>query len=202
MQHIWFGPKLSKNPSWHKYSIAGERDFYGLVDELSSWSFLLKPLAAMFSSRGRRFRQNMKGAEEFLIPKMRDHVQQQQRPTGEKTASKDEDWVQWWTQAAQLDTTYQAPIARQCELIMYIFFDAVVALRIQLCMEVFDLATYPEYVEPLRQEIREKFDIAKEPTSTRTLGSMTKLDSWMKESLRMNPPSRRKWQAGSPRLRS
>ncbi|KAL8973711.1 MAG: hypothetical protein Q9197_002046 [Variospora fuerteventurae] len=190
MQRVWFGPELSKNPSWHVYSIAGERDFYSLANELSHWGFLLKPIAAMLSPRGRRFRKNMVGAQDFLVPMIRDYLQQHQDAKGEEKDEKPvEDWVKWWTHAAQLDTTYRAPIDRQCELIMYTFYDATFALRFQLSMELFDLAAYPEYIEPLRQEIREKFDTAEDPASISTLRSMSKLDSWMKESLRMNPPT-------------
>ncbi|KAL9601588.1 MAG: hypothetical protein Q9219_002422 [cf. Caloplaca sp. 3 TL-2023] len=190
MQRVWFGAELSQDSGWHRYSVMGERNFYAIADELSEWHFLLKPLAARFSPRIRRFNENMIGAQKYLIPMIRKHTEQQESPKyEEKDGGPAESWIKWWTQASRLDSTYQATMDRQCELIMYTFYDATFALRWNLSMGLFDLAAYPEYIEPLRQEIREKFDTAQNPASISTLRSMTKLDSWMKESLRKNPPA-------------
>lgn len=53
---------------------------------------------------------------------------------------------------------------------------------------MYDLAVRPEYVAPLREEIREILAAHGGEMSTHALQQMLKLDSFMKESLRLSPP--------------
>ncbi|KAK1635049.1 cytochrome P450 [Colletotrichum phormii] len=51
---------------------------------------------------------------------------------------------------------------------------------------LYDLAAYPEYTEELRKEVVEVLESSGGIFTKQSLGEMKKLDSWMKESLRMN----------------
>ncbi|KAK1705635.1 cytochrome P450 [Colletotrichum acutatum] len=53
---------------------------------------------------------------------------------------------------------------------------------------LYDLAAYPEYTEELRQEVVEVLESSGGIFTKQSLAEMKKLDSWMKESLRMNAP--------------
>lgn len=53
---------------------------------------------------------------------------------------------------------------------------------------MYDLATHPEYVEPLREEIREAAR-ANGGWNKTSYAHLRKLDSFLKESQRFNPPS-------------
>jgi Cytochrome P450 len=52
---------------------------------------------------------------------------------------------------------------------------------------LYDLIAYPEYVEPLRQEIETL--VSAEGWKYSTLAKMEKLDSFLKESIRCHPIS-------------
>jgi ent-kaurene oxidase len=65
---------------------------------------------------------------------------------------------------------------------------AIHTTNMQLSHALFDLAAYPEYLEPLREEAKTVFQA--EPNGVWTKNGMAKLrklDSFMKESQRMNP---------------
>ena len=53
---------------------------------------------------------------------------------------------------------------------------------------LYDLCAHPEYFEPLREEI-EPIMLAKHDLDKQSFLKMKKLESFMKESQRMNPPS-------------
>ena len=57
---------------------------------------------------------------------------------------------------------------------------------------IYDLAMMPEYLEPLRNEIREALPDGWENASQSALHKLKRLDSFMKESQRCNPPGHRK----------
>jgi cytochrome P450 len=60
-------------------------------------------------------------------------------------------------------------------------------LLTRIC-SLYDLAVSPEYIKPLREEIRAVMAEHGGTITTRGLQQMMKLDSFMKESLRFNPP--------------
>jgi cytochrome P450 len=49
----------------------------------------------------------------------------------------------------------------------------------------YNLAAYPEYIEPIREEI--EFAIKNEGLTKKSLTRMCKLDSFIKETMRMHP---------------
>ena len=55
----------------------------------------------------------------------------------------------------------------------------------------FDLCARPEYIEPLREEVRGAVQTGGGMWSKTALTKMRKLDSFVRESQRMNPPSLR-----------
>jgi hypothetical protein len=61
----------------------------------------------------------------------------------------------------------------------------------QLAHTLYDLARYPEYVEPLQEEINQVLgeDGPEAVISKKALFKLTKLDSFLREVQRMNPPS-------------
>lgn len=60
--------------------------------------------------------------------------------------------------------------------------------RTDVLHSMYDLAVLPDYIEPIREEIRAVMTEHGGIINTRGLQQMMKLDSFMKESLRFNPP--------------
>ena len=64
------------------------------------------------------------------------------------------------------------------------------------CQALFQLCEHPEYISELREEVRNVVEDDKGWRKT-TLTKLRKLDSFLKESQRVHPPSLREWSPGS-----
>jgi cytochrome P450 len=69
-----------------------------------------------------------------------------------------------------------------------LIFAAVHTTTLTTTNILYTLATTPEYVEPLREEIRNAMADNEGTINSRALGQMLRLDSYMKEVGRMYPP--------------
>jgi cytochrome P450 len=65
---------------------------------------------------------------------------------------------------------------------------------------LYDLCVHPEYLEPIREEIKEVLDGKGAVWDLDGFGRLWKLDSFMKESQRVNPPSLRVYHPCPPLL--
>lgn len=92
-------------------------------------------------------------------------------PTSQKekaSSGRPSDFIQWMLDASQNEL---CTLERQCQLLLDIATDASFATSLSLTHISFDLATYPEYIQPLREEFTEK--IARSQDITRaTLSSI------------------------------
>jgi cytochrome P450 len=70
-----------------------------------------------------------------------------------------------------------------------LIFAAVHTTSLTTTNTLYTLAVTPEYVEPLREEIRNAMAENGGKITTRALQQMVKLDSYMKEVVRVYPPA-------------
>jgi cytochrome P450 len=70
-----------------------------------------------------------------------------------------------------------------------LIFAAVHTTSLTTTNTLYTLAVTPEYVEPLREEIRNAMADNGDKVTTRALQQMVKLDSYMKEVVRVYPPA-------------
>ncbi|KAL8801180.1 MAG: hypothetical protein Q9182_004628 [Xanthomendoza sp. 2 TL-2023] len=183
---IFFGPVLCRDQDFLKITLEGENDFYGVAYAVAKWPLLLRPLAAKIVPRARALKQNYHAMAQYLRPVLEERlrawpVEQKEKTTGPRP----NDFIQWMLDASR---TEPCSLERQCQILLDITTDATLATTQFLTHGAFDLATWPEYVQPLRDEYADMLQRPQDMTRA-SMTNLGKLDSFLKESLRMNPQS-------------
>lgn len=120
---------------------------------------------------------------QFLQPVLENRLQAWPTEQKEKASGRPSDFMQWMLDASQ---TQPCTLERQCQLLLDIATDAAFATNLSLTHISFDLATHPEYIQPLREEFGDMIERPQDITRA-TMASLGKLDSILKESHRMSP---------------
>ena len=170
------GLELSRNQAWIKATIGSTDDAVLGAQRIKVWPSLLKPLVARYIPEISRCKQHYEDARKIIVPilEAREHIPELQRPN---------DFLTWMTDEAkgsEKDKTFLA------DMTLNISFTALFTSTAAVLQLLYDLCSMPEYIEPLREEIRSiqeqygKLDRV-------AIGQLYKLDSFMKESQRFNP---------------
>lgn len=128
-------------------------------------------------------KQNYQAMARFLRPVLERRLQAWPAERKEKESGRPSDFMQWMLDASQ---TQPCTLERQYQLLLGNATDAAFATNISLTHISFDLATYPEYIQPLREEFGDMIERPQDITRAR-MASLGKLDSILKESHRINP---------------
>lgn len=184
------GPDLSRNEVWLSTMVEFLDDLFAGGWELKSWSISLRPIVARGLVPGiRRVWKHQSKARELLLPiiKERRRVKAEAIANGRKY-EKPNDLLQWMTDNAAKSTPPKSD-AMIAELCLVVGFGALHASSMTLTNVIFDLATRPEYMPILREEYEQvlRENQATNGNEASLLNNLIKLDSFMKESQRLNP---------------
>ncbi|KAK2054641.1 cytochrome P450 [Colletotrichum caudatum] len=181
--YVFIGPELSRRPEYMDATINFSVNAFGAADSLKQWPAILRRLAAGFlDSRVLRLREQRKSIIQFLAP----HIEQRKalRTQGAEDAPKD--MLQWFVNKApkfNQDTIPDLAALQSGLGIVAIHTTANTATHI-----LFDiLASCPEIIPELRQEIYSVLEANGGCYSAKALNQMKLMDSVMKESQRLNP---------------
>jgi hypothetical protein len=186
---IAVGPELNRDDFWLTTMITFLDDLFVSEWELKSYQPFLRPIVARGLVPGiRRVWKHQANARELLLPiiKKRRVAEAAAHTLGQKY-EKPHDILQWLMDNGA-KTNPPRTDANVAELCLTVGFGAIHASTITLTNVVFDLAAMPEYNDPIREEweaAKEKFKYQDNPAGM--MNSLDKLDSFMKESQRLNP---------------
>ena len=178
---VFVGPDLCRNDEWLYISIHFTKNLGWTRNLLRLFPSPFRGIAAYFMPSYWRIQQNVTAAQRLLGPIIRDR-----RHEAAHNPAWDEpnDFLQWMMNNARQDEGHPDDLAHRQLLVS---LGAIHTTSMQVSHFMYDLCTYPEYIEDLRQEIistiREDSGFKKT-----TLNKMRKLDSFLKESQRMNAP--------------
>ncbi|KAF9869582.1 hypothetical protein CkaCkLH20_12975 [Colletotrichum karsti] len=178
---IMHSEEASRNPTWLKLSTSFVHTAIEYGTALKHWPPFLRPIVAYFHPQRLEKENQLAGGREIVAkslsrkkalggaplenpPTMLDHL------TSGQHASKLDD----------LDL--------QLQLQMTLAVASIHTTSSTITQVLYDLAAYPEHTEELRQEVVEVLERFGGVFTKQSLSEMKKLDSWMKESLRMNGP--------------
>jgi cytochrome P450 len=178
---IFVGPELASDPDWQRVSRAYVTDFFAAVGEMHAWQPWLRNIVHWRIPHASACRAGLKRAREMVnkvVEKRRQEVQAanlkgQESPTYYDALA--------WTLESPAGNEFE-PGDVQLALAMAALFTTTEVFR-QVLIEI---ARRPEYVEPLREEIRGAMVDGK--IGGASLVNMQLLDSFMKESQRQIPP--------------
>lgn len=171
---VFVGKDLGRNPRWQELSHQYSTQAFEASHAIKLWKPWLRPLVYRFLPEIRKLNSLYSEAVELLKKDAMSNVK------------RDEDILTNWV-AAKLpgwSTNYELQASIQMEIAMA----AIHTSSMALAHLIFDLAAYPEYVQPLRDEINEVLLEAGGFTKE-SMAKLKKMDSFMKESQCRNPPA-------------
>ncbi|KAF7901531.1 hypothetical protein EAF00_003752 [Botryotinia globosa] len=176
---VMVGEPLCRNEKWIQISTTYTRDTF--LGGRAVWARhpLFRPIYALYSPELKKVRQHYTDAAEFLRPIFNQRFKEMERDDFEKP----QDMIQWMIDNSgnnAKDATFQG----RCQLL--ISFAALHTTSGLLGNAILDLAARPKYIEALREEIAANLPENTQITK-QILTKLRKMDSFLKESQRMNP---------------
>ncbi|KAF8852075.1 cytochrome P450 monooxygenase [Acephala macrosclerotiorum] len=175
------GLPLCRNEEWIGITIRYTIDAFAAVDPINKISPLWRFWSASSMPQVKRIHEHRANGARLLKPILEERLQQMQDPNFEPPV----DMIQFmYSHSANKigDADYQSHMQ------MIVSLAAIHTTAMNITHVIYDLAAHPEYITPLREELE---SVLKEDGGVLEKTSMTKLkkmDSFLKESQRMNPP--------------
>ncbi|KAH9874985.1 hypothetical protein J1614_004473 [Plenodomus biglobosus] len=178
---IFVGPELSEDPAYLEAASNYTIDLMMAVNRVKQMRPWLRPILAHRTQEIRQLREREVQAQRYFNPLINERIQA--RKTDSNWQAPD-DMLQWMLNRM----TDKVPLAEIAQAQLGLTFAAIHTTTMTATNIVFSLAVTPEYIEPLREEIRNAMADNDGKITTRTLQQLVKLDSYMKEVFRFYPP--------------
>ncbi|KAH9864476.1 hypothetical protein J1614_010410 [Plenodomus biglobosus] len=178
---VMVGPELAANPDYIYHA-------RGYTEEVTSWNAPLFAMPAFLrvpfwwvSKGGRKIRAHQRKVQTFVYPELR------RRQAGDYE-SKNFSMLDGLLKSAK-DAT-EASYARIVNQELFLTFAAAGLFSVVVCQLILSVLGHAEYLEPLREEI-EKAVRECGGWNKDACARMPKLDSFLRETLRLSPPTAR-----------
>lgn len=143
-----------------------------------------KPIASWFVPFSYRVTWALRKAKRLLVPLI---LERREREKTDPHYEKPEDFLQYLMDGAH---EFDGKPEKLAHRVLILTLAAVHTTSMAATQTLFDFCVHPEYIEQLREEVLQALE--KENGFTKqTLTHLKKLDSFMRESQRLNPPSLR-----------
>ncbi|KAL0057529.1 hypothetical protein AAF712_015832 [Marasmius tenuissimus] len=180
---LFVGLPLCRNKEWLSLNIRYTIDFFVAVAKFSLFPKFLHPLVAWYTSP---YKRSIKTALEIVEPLVRERVDKF------KAGSEDleDDMLTWIIQSAPKDDSDRWLTPEELgSRLLSMNFVSIHTTEVSRSLQAFthgliNLASHPEYIEPLCREI--EACIEKDGWSKAAMGKMRMLDSFLKESQRVS----------------
>lgn len=183
---LFVGYPLCRNKEWLHASVHYTENVFATVTTMRLFPQFMHPVVSWFAPPAWRVSQNLRLAQKLIAPMVIER--QKAQASGDPSYEKPNDLLQWMMDAAGKEEGKPHKLAHR-ELLMTL---AAIHTSTMALTHIFnDLCAHPEYIQPLREEIQ---NAIKEDGgwAKSTFNKMQKVDSFLKESQRVNPPSLRK----------
>jgi aspirochlorine biosynthesis cytochrome P450 monooxygenase len=132
----------------------------------------------------RQHRRDLDAAVAFVVPELERRMREQ---LNDPNAPKENDGIQWNLDLPLASPKEGLPL-RHAHRILHLSFAATGTVAILITHMIYNVLIYPEYLEPLREEIS-ACTAAHGGWTEKAMNEMWKLDSFIRETLRVQPPS-------------
>ncbi|KAI0477527.1 putative cytochrome P450 [Xylariaceae sp. FL0804] len=185
---VFVGYPLCRNEEWLDCSTRFADDAMLGGEKLKRWHPYLRPIAQYLVPEMTRIRGNHQRALELLLPELERRAAEQRDDENASPPPRN-DMIAWMQQRARRTGDTAFDDRELAKLQMLTATAAIHTTRLAITHALYDLAARPEYIQPLREEILEVTRGSNGVLRKQHLTQMKKLDSFMKESQRLNPPS-------------
>ncbi|KAF9001314.1 cytochrome P450 [Cyathus striatus] len=174
---IFVGLPFCRNQAYLKLAINFSRDLILSAVIINHTPKVLQPLMGRLVSPLKYYQRNgMKHLGEILT-----HRVEMKKEYGKDWEDKPDDLISWLIDEAEGDMLEPENLVMR---ILFLNFAAIHTTSITLTNALFDLATYPQYIQELREEAKEA--IGNEGWSKAGIAKLHKLDSFIRESMRVS----------------
>lgn len=177
---VFIGPELCRDERYIDAAVNYTNDFSRAMQDLQSMSAWLWPLFASRLDSVKALRQR----EDEFVALLTPVVQARREAADEST---DNDMLAWLMKEASSNGIKEIKDIALIQLALFAVAFHTTALTATNVL--FDLASQPEYIEPLRDEIQQALKDHNGTLTSTALSSLRNLDSFIKESLRFRPMS-------------
>ncbi|KAI1437059.1 cytochrome P450 [Xylaria sp. CBS 124048] len=181
---IFVGYPMCRNEEWLECSTKFALDVMIGGEKLKQWHPWLRMVAQYFVPEMTRIRSDHARALELLLPEL-----ERRSKESEAESKPRNDMIEWMQRRAEKLGDKSFDNKELANLQMLTATAAIHTTRLAIIHALYDLAARPEYIQPLREEIFEVTKGSNGILRKQHLTQMKKLDSFMKESQRHNPPS-------------
>ena len=186
---VFVGQPLCRDEAWLEASVTFTGNIFETVTLLRAFPGFMQPIVSRFLPSFWRLRSQLDHVKnDMLIPVIHERWAAESRK--ESNYERADDFLQWMMDLAKnKDDADPGNLAHRC---LGILSMAVVHSSAgSATQNLYDLITMPEYLEPLRAELQEVLPNGWDILDQSALTQMKRLDSFMKESQRVNPPGNR-----------
>ncbi|KAF5871451.1 putative cytochrome p450 monooxygenase protein [Botrytis fragariae] len=198
---VFVGRPLSRNEEWLQTSINYTTDCIKAKNAAVKWSAWTRYLVAPFLPEIKKVQSHTNKAAELLKPLIDGCIRRFRDGKGLGGESGDEfeddqgafvSWMMKHTSPELRENPYSLAVNQ-----LTLSFASIHTTSSAICHILLDLASHPEFIAPLREEIEQViaedgFEVdgsGKECLKKQSLTKLKKLDSLLKESQRLSPPS-------------
>ncbi|KFH47342.1 Ent-kaurene oxidase-like protein [Hapsidospora chrysogenum ATCC 11550] len=178
---VFVGPDLCRDTKWLHTSIHFTKSLGMTRNLLRLFPAALRPVAARLLPSYWRIYSNLSAAQRMICPIIRERrAAEASNPDYEKP----NDFLQWMMDEARPGEDHPNDIAHRQLLVS---LASIHTTSMQVSHFIYDICSHPEYFEPIREEI---VSVLREDGGFKkpTLNKLRKMDSFLKESQRLNPP--------------
>jgi cytochrome P450 len=176
------GPPINRNEAWLIASIDFTTDAFVGAMILRMFPPWLRPVGQFFVPQIRRVHKHHAVARRLIVPVVNERLAWMRSGID----GKHDDMIQWLLMnGSDKDNTDPKDIARSQLLLAFV---GIHTSTMAVTNIIYDLAARPEYIKPLRDEIETVLADTNGRFTKQALTKMKKLDSFMLESQRVNPP--------------
>ncbi|KAE8380786.1 cytochrome P450 [Aspergillus bertholletiae] len=183
---IIIGPRLCRSEKWIRSIARCTYDVQIIVKQLQLVPRFLRPLVAPFLLSVQRTEAQLQWiAKQLIIPTIQ---YRRGRELNELSYKKKDDFLQWMMDLADNDFD-RDPINLAYGLMNTMALAIVQTSTMLITHAMYDVMVHPGHHEPLREEIHETLKNGWVKASMSDFDDQHRLDSFLRESQRLNPPS-------------
>lgn len=182
---VFVGLPLCREDDWLQTAMGYTLDVFNVSTTLRKYLPIFRPFVAPFLQCTKDLQNHVSVGRKYLVPILRERAREKAEGSGK---SEHLDMLQWLTDTAQDEDAKPENLSLK---MLFLTLAAVHTSTMSATHALFDLCAMPEYIEPIREEILKVYEEEGSWTQS-AIQRLWKLDSFMKESQRINHPGLRK----------
>lgn len=179
------GDSLCEDEEWLSNALSYTENTFKTIIFLRLFPDWIKPFAVFFIPFSYKVTWALRKAKRMIVPLILERRTLEQKHGA--NYKKPDDFLQYMMDGAN---DFDGRPEKLAHRLLILNLAAVHTTSMAATQTMFDLCAHPEYIEPLRQEVLEVLE-KEGGFKKQTLTYLRKLDSFMRESQRLNPPSLR-----------